>query len=268
MKDLFIRAGRLWCAGAVLLVLRLLQNQSGFDAVTGLAKSSLPGTLLLILLAVCTAAELALCFRLPKRSAEFADLFAPPEKNMLTALVLGCGLLAAGGVLLAADAFPRSDIAAGAAGVLAIAAGAGLAVLNRQARAGTAASITPLLPSMFFGVFLVLAVYLPLEDDPVFFRYYLPILAASAAAYAFSQLAGFCREETSLRSFQFSADMAVLLCLASAADAGIANALLFLGCAAVFSVYLLLRREPDKLAPEKPKKKDAKKAGQAKKARA
>ena len=46
---------------------------------------------------------------------------------------------------------------------------------------------------MFFGVFLVLTVYLPAANDPVLPRYYLQILAAAIAAYAFSQLAGFLR---------------------------------------------------------------------------
>ncbi len=263
MKDLLTRIGRLWCAGAVLLVLRLLQNQTGFEAATGLSKSSVPGTLLPVLLVICAAAELILCFRLPKRSADFTDLFAPPNQQQLTAAVLGSFLLVAGGALMAVNAFLHGEIAAGAAGLLAIAAGAGLVILNRQIRAKAEISFVPLLPLMFFGVFFVLAVYLPLEDDPVFPRYYLPILSASMVAYSFSLLAGFCRHESGLRTFLFTADMTVILCLAAAADAGIETRLLFLGCALVMSVYLFLRREPEEL-PEEPEKTEQKQAKKAK----
>ena len=38
MKNLFWRVGRLWCAGIVLLLLRLTQNRSGFDPATGLLR--------------------------------------------------------------------------------------------------------------------------------------------------------------------------------------------------------------------------------------
>ncbi|MDE7243779.1 MAG: hypothetical protein K2O18_07370 [Oscillospiraceae bacterium] len=260
MKNLFARAGRLWCAGAVLLVLRLLQNKSGFDVVTGLSKPSVPASLLMILIAACAGAELFLCTKLPKRSADFADLFAPPEKE-LTAAVCGSLLLAAGGGLLAADAFLNGGTAASVAGLLALAAGAGLVAFNRSLRAGEQElPLLALLPLLFFSVFFVLAVYLPLEDDPVFFRYYLPILSAAVTACAFSLLAGFCRHESSLRAFQFTADMAVILCLAAAADAGTANRLLYIGCAVILSVYLVLRREPEELPeePEEPEKEQAK----------
>ena len=105
---------------------------------------------------------------------------------------------------------------------------------------------------MFFAVFFVLTVYLPAGADPVLARYYLPVLAASAAAYALSQLAGFLRRESSARSFVWTADCAVILCLAAMADSLSSPGLLLLyaGCALLLSVFLLLRREgPQEAAP-------------------
>lgn len=242
MKNLFWRVGRLWCAGIVLLLLRLAQNGGGFDPVTGLSVHSLPGILALVILALCAAAEFALSFRNRKEKAEFADQFAPPEKELLAA-VLGSLLLAAGGILLALQGFQTGNIAAGAAGLLAMAAGAGVLLLNRRARAGGELSVLMLIPSMLFAVFYVLAVYLPAEDDPVFMRYYLPVLTAAMIAYAFSELAGFLRKESSPRGFIFAGDLTVVLCVMSIADGNLARVLLFAGCALVISVYLLLCRD-------------------------
>ena len=235
MKNLFWRVGRLWCAGIVLLLLRLTQNRSGFDPATGLSVPSLPGMIALVILALCAAGEFVLSFRNSKEKTAFCAQFAPP--------VLGSLLLAAGGILLALQGFRGGDIAAGAAGVLAMAAGAGVLVLNRKARAGGELSVAALIPAMLFAVFYVLAVYLPAEDDPVFMRYYLPVLTASMIAYAFSELAGFLRKDSSPRGFIFAGDLTVVLCLMSIADGSLARMLLFAGCALVLSVYLLLCRE-------------------------
>ena len=112
--------------------------------------------------------------------------------------------------------------------------------------------VLPLLPAMFFAVFFVLTVYLPAGADPVLARYYLPVLAASVTAYALSQLAGFLRRESSARSFVWTADCAVILCLAAMADSLSSPGLLLLyaGCALLLSVFLLLRREgPQEAAP-------------------
>ena len=241
MKNFFWRVGRLWCAGIILLLLRLTQNRSGFDPATGLSIHSLPGAAALVILGLCAAAELALSFRNHGEKSEFRAQFAPPEKELLAA-VLGSLLLAAGGILLALQGFQTGDIAAGAAGVLAVAAGAGVLLLNRGARAGGELSVLLLIPAMLFAVFYVLAVYLPAEDDPVFMRYYLPVLTAAMVAYAFSELAGFLRKESSPRGFLFAGDLTVVLCLMAIADGTLAQALLLAGCALILSVYLLLCR--------------------------
>ena len=100
MKNLFLRVGRLWCLGIGLMLMRLTQNRSGFDPVTGLSVPSMHGRVCLIFLAICAVGELILFFQSPKEKTDFSVLFAPPEKE-LPAVVLGSLLLAAGGALLA-----------------------------------------------------------------------------------------------------------------------------------------------------------------------
>ena len=81
MKNFFWRVGRLWCAGIVLLLLRLTQNRSGFDPATGLSVYSLPGIAALVILGLCAAAELAFSFRNCGEKSEFRAQFAPPGKE-------------------------------------------------------------------------------------------------------------------------------------------------------------------------------------------
>lgn len=248
MKRFFLRAGRLWCMGLVLFLLRLVQNRTGFDPVTGLSLPCLPGTLLVAGLVLCAIAELVLFLRLPKTKTSFACQFAPPEKETSLAAA-GSLLLACGGVLLAVTALPQREIAGIAAGVLAAAAGAGLLLLFKKFRAGEEPAVSMMLPALFFSVVFVLAVYLPAESDPVLARFYIPVLASAMTAYAFSQLSGFLRKEGSPRAFVFTGDMAVLLCLtALAGSGGLGRTLLFAGCALVLTVFLLLRR--DEALPE------------------
>lgn len=244
------KAGRPLCAGLVLFALRLAQNLTGFDPDTGLSLPSVPGGALVVCLAAYAALELLLNRKLSSAKLVFSDVFARPAGEKLP-LVMGSMLLVAGGALLAVGA------ALGAqgntrffTGVLAMAAGGGLVVLTRQFSAG-AASVMPLLPGLFFSVFLVLAVYIPAADDPVLARNYIPILAAALAAYALSQLAGFLRSESSPRRFVVTADLATALCLASLADdVGLAVRAMFLGIALVLAVFLALRRDdlPDSLS--------------------
>lgn len=243
-KIFWQRAGRLWLQGLLLFALRLAQNRTGFDPETGLSLPSVPGMVLAVALVACAVAELALSFRRSGERADFASQFTPPGREM-PVLVAGCFLLAAGGVLLLLGALPQRGIAAMTAGLLAVAAGAGLLLLLRQVRADGDASVFYALPSMFFAVFLVLAVYLPEESNPVLARFYVPVLAAAMVAYAFSQLAGFFRRESTPRAFVRAADLAVLLCLAALADAlgRPGYLLLFGGCALLLTTFLLLCRD-------------------------
>lgn len=240
------RAGRIWVQGLLLFCLRLAQNRTGFDPDTGLAVPNVPGAVLLACLAVCAAAELLLCFRLPRGKAAFDSQFAPPEGGEVPLAAAGGILLAAGGALLLGVSLPgwgAAAIAGKIAGALGAASGLCFLQLTRKMRAGGTVSAALMLPPLFFGVFLVLSIYLPYENDPVLARFYIPVLASAFVAYAFSQLADFLRGEGRRRSFVPTADLAVLLCLTALADVGLALQLPFAGCALVLTLFLLLGRE-------------------------
>ena len=255
-KEMFVRAGRLWLAGAVLFALRLVQLRSGFDEATGLALPSLPGRILWILLLVCLAAEILLCFRRPggsKRS--YACCFVPAEKPALGLLAAGSFLMMAGSALLLIRALPPQGTAAvttAAAGVLGIAGGAGILLLGKELQSGGNPSQFPLLPVMFFSVLFVLAVYFPEESNPVLDRFYLPVLAAAMAAYFLYQLSGFPRQEGSLRWLCFVGNVVVITCVAAAADCtgNFGRLLIYLGFALLATVFLLLVRKDPLPEPE------------------
>lgn len=244
MKNTFWpHTGRVLVQGLLLLCLRLAQNRTGFDPVTGLSVRSVPGLALIACLLLCSLAELILCRKLSGERGEFAAHFAPPERETLL-LAAGSVLLAGGGALLLVSALPQRGLAAIAAGATAAASSLGFLLLAKRFQAGAELSVLPVLPSMFFSVFFVLTVYLPAESDPVLARYYIPVLASALTAYAFSLLGGFLRKESSPRAFTFVADLAVLLCITALADAnGLGELLLFAGCALVLASFLALRRE-------------------------
>lgn len=242
-STLWNRAGRLWCAGLLLFALRLAQNRTGFDPDTGLSLPSVPGVLLVACLAAAAVLELWLARRRSRECPPFSAHFAAPGRET-TLLVCGCILLAGGGALQALLAVTASGgIAAAVSGLLALVSGGGLLLFVRRLRAGEELSAALILPALFFGVFLVLAVYLPAADDPVLARYYLQLLAAAMTAYAFSQLAGFLREESRPCFFTPVADLAVLLCIAALADGTLPLVLMYGGCALVLSGFLLLQQE-------------------------
>ncbi len=215
------QTGLWWCVGLALMALRLLHNRFGFDSSTGLSVPCWQRPALVAGLVLTAAGSVLLHWRLPRTKAAFGDAFALPERETAL-LAAGSLLLAAGGGLVAVrSALERGGAAALAAGALALAAA--------------------LLPAMFFSVFFVLAVYLPAADDPVLARYDIQVLATAAAAYAFSQLAGFTQRESSPRRFAITASLAVALCIAALADSvGLPLRLLFAGCGAVLSGFLLL----------------------------
>ena len=65
MKNTFWpHTGRVLVQGLLLLCLRLAQNRTGFDPVTGLSVRSVPGLALIACLLLCALAELILCRKL------------------------------------------------------------------------------------------------------------------------------------------------------------------------------------------------------------
>ena len=116
MKNTFWpHTGRVLVQGLLLLCLRLAQNRTGFDPVTGLSVRSVPGLALIACLLLCALAELILCRKLSGERGEFAAHFAPPERETLL-LAAGSVLLAGGGALLLVSALPQRGLAAIAAG--------------------------------------------------------------------------------------------------------------------------------------------------------
>ncbi len=230
------------CAGCLLFLLRLMENLTGFDRATGLTT---PTVLRYILVAAVLLALLLtpiLCRGMSIGRPLFPDHFSAPEKKK-TALVFGSFLFLGGAVALGAHAvMNHAGIAPLVTAVLAFASGAGLLVLTRQMGIGETESVTPLLPVLFFAAFWVLTLYIPAGSDPILARYWLPILAAAAAAYAFSLLAGFFRGETKVRTFNVVGRAAVMLCLAAAAELTLTFLPLFLGSALILSVFLSLQK--------------------------
>lgn len=270
MKNLVRKTGRALGFGLLFFVLRAVQLRKGFSYATGLALPSAAGTALAVCLALAAGAELLLALRLSGEKLPFRRRFAPAE-GMKTALVMGGMLMAAGGALLAACCVTGGGIAAGAAGVLGVAAGVGVVLFTQQMGHRVELGVGPLLPALFFGVFLVLAEYLPEADDPVLARYYIPVLAAAMAAYAFSALAGCVQGETSPRWFTPVAELTAALCVAAIADStgpfspglkGVSRALVYAGCALILGTFLALQRRDDELPPEEEEEAEENEAGE------
>lgn len=259
MMNFVKKAGRAVGLGLLFFILRRMQLRSGFSLATGLSLPSAAGTALAVCLALAVALEILLALGLSKEKLPFRRRFAPAEGAGKTLLVMGGMLLAAGSALMAARSVTGGGVAVGIAGVLGLAAGVGAVLFTQQIGHRVELNVMPLLPTLFFSVFLVLAEYLPEADDPVLARYYIPVLAAAAAAYAFSQLAGCVQGEGSPRWFTPIAELAAALCLGAAADGlgpfsrglkGMAQVLVYTGCALILITFLTLQRREKELPPE------------------
>lgn len=233
----------LWVIGLALFALRFLENRFGFDAATGLA---VPTPARLALIAAIGLAAVYAAGAVMKRSGEcpaFDEHFSAPERWKLL-LVLGSFLYMGGGVWLGFQTVTQqAGIAPLITAALAFLTGGGFLVLTKRMSDGEADSVTALLPGLFFSAFWVLSLYLPTGTDPVLARYWLPVLAAAMQAYALAQLSGFFQKESKVRSFGFTARVAVLLCIAALAEMNLTYAPLFLGSAVVMSTFLALERE-------------------------
>ncbi len=223
MTSFWRKSGHAVIAGLLMAFLRAAQVRTGFDPATGLAVSSVPGVILPVCMVFCLIAEPLLQRRTSKAHIRLAAALSPIGGGALAALVCGAmGLMAGGGLTAMAYLLwsQRSGLVQILAGLLAVATGAGLLLLLRALRRGGDApvSVIPLLPSLFFTVFLVLAVYLPTATDPVLARCWLKILAASLLAFGFSQLAGLAQGESTPRSFLVTANWAAVSCIAVLGD--------------------------------------------------
>ena len=254
MNSNYWKGLRLWLQGLLLLALRWAQLRTGFDPETGLSRSSVPGTVLAVLILLLIVVEAVLCFRLPRGKRSYLNCMDPIAKNALIPIAAGSVLLCGGAI---------GDHRFGVLSILAAGAGAGAMVclINfvRLLRKDGKPSVLLLLLPMVFSVLFLLTVYIPEESNPVLARYYLPVLAAAMAACAFYQLAGLVCREGKLGWFVFFGDLTVVLCLASIADCSgdWGRMFVFFGFALVLTQFLMVRRSEPLPEPE-PKESDGK----------
>ena len=227
--------------GAALLAIRFLQLRTGFDPATGLAVDSPLHNAL-----PAAAALFSLIVILRRRKAgtgtpAAADIFAAPEKELML-LVAGCMAMAAGGGLLTAQSLSGGIALVGAvAGVTTIAAALGLLALVRKLRKGEEFYLLYVLPVLFSSVFVVLAAYLPFATDPILRRFWLVILAAAMASFAFAQLSGFFRRESRPRRFLTVSGLAIVLCIGALGDmTPLGLRVILAGCAVTLGGFSLL----------------------------
>lgn len=233
----------LWGLGTGMFLLRLGQNMHDFDPATGLYLGGSSALIIGVLTVAALVLSLLLSLRGGKHRPLFCEHFAVPERST-TVLVLAALAFVLGGAIMGKNALTESlRVAPMVTAALAVFSGVFLLSLTRQMRRDEAYSLAATLPLMFFGAFWVLTLYLPSASDPVFERYWLPILAAAVSAYAFAQLAGFFRRETRVFTFRFVASYAVILSVAACAELN-AHSILFAACALLLSAFLALEGRP------------------------
>lgn len=245
---------RVWGMGLAMFALRLYQNTYDFEPTTGLHFLSVAGIALVVLIALSGVLAFVSTRNESRECPRFADHFPVPDRSTIV-FVSASLLFAAGGAMLGVHSISTgAGFAPLVTAVFAFAAFFGFLLLTKQMRAGTAFSVGPALPVLFFSAFWVLTLYLPSANDPILARYYLPILAASMNAFAFAQLAGFLRGETRVRTFSFIAECAVMLSIAAIAEFN-QHSLLFAACAVMLSAFLMLQEtapEPAEDASDTP----------------
>lgn len=235
---------RVWGMGLAMFALRLYQNTYDFEPTTGLHFLSVAGIALVVLIAVAGILAFVTSRGESRKRPRFADHFPVPDRSTIV-FVSASLLFAAGGVMLGVSAISTgAGIAPLVTALFALASFLGFLLLTKQMRTGTAFSVGPTLPVLFFSAFWVLTLYLPSANDPILARYYLPILAAALSAFAFAQLAGFFRRETKVRSFCFVTEFAVMVNIAAIAEFN-QHSLLFAACAVMLTAFLMLQEKSD-----------------------
>ena len=188
----------------LLLILRFVElSPMGFDPVTGITLHNIWNILPPVVFLAAALLAFLLTGKLPKEKRPFREAFAVPGSGETMCAVLGGLLMAAGG------AYSAVTFVAEEGGIIAVVTGAlsalsGLSVIlmvRSIRREDKELSVAPLLPVLFFTVFLALMAYLPAGTDPILSRYWLRVLAAALLACSFSLLAGFFKKESSPRLF-------------------------------------------------------------------
>lgn len=258
--------------GAVALVLRLVQNRTGFEAATGLPIPGNPAGIALVVWLVLSAAALfVLTRKLPAETEApaFPAGFACTDAAALTLAAAGILLMAASG---AADLLegvtqtnllsvlrtaahddglvyglarlfpPRQQLLLGA---LTLAAAAGLLPAVAACRRGSAdakQNLLLLIAPVALVVRLVL-VYRADSSNPILAEYYVDLLALMLLTLGFYRLSSFAFGAGSTRAFALYACLALVLCPAALADGGVhlSTLLLHAGGAVALLGFLLLR---------------------------
>lgn len=269
--------------GAAALPLRLWQNRTGYDPVTGLPLSGAPaGRVLAAVLLVLAAVLILLCLRLPKEGDPGPALPGdfPRTTPLLTTLQAAGALLIAlsglvdllegmgSGNLLAriqAAADPLSSVPLSGSifsssqaqllmGILALLSGAAVLLAAASCRRQEPCQAAPLLlvPPVFLVTRLVLA-YRTNSVDPTLSAYCVELLALTFLTLGFYRLSSFAFQAGRTRRFALYAAPAVTLSLAALADSSphLSSFLLYAGGALVLLAFLTARLlSPAVPAPE------------------
>lgn len=264
--------------GAAALVLRLLQNKTGFEAATGLPiPGNAPGLALAALLAALFIGLCLLARLVPVEDEDgpvFPDDFRTQNAALVTLPVLGVFLMAASGVLdIASGAAlmnaleetagpdgptviwsawgtastltftPKARILAGAlalAGAVSLFPAAACCRCRPGARPRTISPTLLLAAPVCMVARLVLA-YRVDSVNPALQAYYVEILALTFLTLALYRLSGFACRAAKTRRFAVYAGAAAALCIAALGDGESLSALLlYAGGAAVALGFLLL----------------------------
>lgn len=260
--------------GAAAFVLRLLQDQTGFEAESGLPISGNPAGIALLVLLAAMAAVFWLLGRLlpaedPEAPPEFPAAFHTDSPALLTLAVGGVALMGLGGLVDVAEVLgllPQNLVnsrhalcavlQAGGLGFVPLAqlllglllflSSGGLFLAAAACRGREAprplADWVLLPPAAVLVVRLVLT-YRMDSVNPSLAMYYPELLALSFLTMGFYRLSSFAFQAGDTRRFSLYACMAVILCCAALADGSVylSSILVYAGGAVAMLGFLLLR---------------------------
>ena len=264
--------------GTIALVLRWLQNASGFEASTGLPVAGHPaGVALVVWLAALAAVLVVFARRLPGESVYPRDFSAPAAQQVLLP-VMGALLFGLSGVLDAAALVVPELVSDGRAFTPVIRLIFAATALIPAAALFQAASVcrhaddlpeedgeeteepesaeetsdtahTYLLAAPVCLVVRLVLTYRICSVNPSLEEYYIPLLALVMLIMAFYRLSGCAFRAGDTRRFAVYAAAAVVLCVASLADrAVISQVLFYTGGAMTLLGFLLLRMTREDIA--------------------
>ena len=239
--------------GAICFLLRFMQQKTGFEAETGLARSGNLYAIILPILLLAFAAVLIFAIRPTPFSViaakrPFGDLFSMEEKTGAKAFAV-CGILAmmAAGALEVFEAVSITrDTLSLVAGAFLVVAGVCLFLTVKALGGGEEGDGTYLLAAVCCAVVQLVASYRVYAIDPVLQGYYVELLALIFLTLGFFRLSSFAFKDGRTRPFVRYSVLAVVFSLASLAEWGshvgcISSLVLYAGGAAVLLGFMLLR---------------------------